>query len=118
MLADMNDVVALASLKSYAEKDVYDKEDMYALVDGQGIPPGDEAEFTRLIFDNTCRVVFTHEWQPIGVCRHASISFKKGFNKDIEQSIAKILILLGFNDDSEIQTYIQKDSIFNAIQLL
>lgn len=118
MLIDIHDVEALASLRAYAEKDVYDKEDMLAIKNGFGTTPGDEPEFVRFILGNNCRVVFTHEWQPIGTCRHVSISFYKDNTIDIKASITNILLHLGFNDKAHIHMYTEKDSIFNAIQLL
>jgi hypothetical protein len=111
------DIESLFYLKKYAENDVYDKEDMYALMKGDGVAPGDQPEFVRYIFDDTCRVVLTHEWQPIGTCRHASISFIKGTGIANEQTISKILLCLGFVD-GKVDAYIEEKTIFNAIQLL
>lgn len=109
---------ALSSLKAYAEKDPYDEEDMMALLNGNGTVPGDQPEFVRTIFNDMCRVVFTHEWQPIGICRHVSITFKQGYFDDIESAIANIMIHLGFHKNSEVHFHIEDDKIFSAIQLI
>lgn len=111
------DIDLLESLRAYAENDVYDEEDMRSLLNGNGVIPGDEPEFVREILDNMCRIVFTHEWQPIGTCRHTSISFRKGYGVANEQTIAKILMCLGFTG-GDVHTYIEENKIFNAIQLI
>lgn len=111
------DVEQLISLKEYAQKDPYDEEDMRLLMKGQGDIPGDHPEFSRVILNDTCRVVFTNEWQPIGLCRHASLSFKKGSNVS-EQTTAKILMFLGYDDKNKIHTWVEKDVILHTIQLI
>lgn len=111
-----SDKGVLQSLKEYAEKHPYHKEDMMELFIGRGVIPGDVPEFHRLILGGSCKVVLTHEWQPLGLCRHASFSFSKDANYT-EETCSLVLKELGFND-TEMYVYFDDETIFNAIQLI
>ena len=63
---------ALNSLKLFVEKHPYDLDDMLDLSNKQLEIPGNTDVFTRYIRDY--KIVFTHDWQPFGTCRHMSIS--------------------------------------------
>lgn len=61
-------------VKEYASKNVVSLETLKGLMAGQGLPlPGDKEEFS-LCVPMGFKVVYSHEEQPHGVCRHLSIS--------------------------------------------
>ena len=92
-MPSLEELEALNSLKLFVEKHPYDLDDMLDLSNKQLPTPGNTDEFTRYIRDY--KVVFTHDWQPFGICRHMSI-FKQDKSEPNIFFIQICMELLGF----------------------
>ena len=96
-------------LKDNAKWNPISNEVMKALAKGDSVPiAGDQKEFTMIAGD--FRIVYTHEDQPIGMCRHISVSvYSNPSIKPSDEAMSFICKEFGFiNELTDMPNWIEK----------
>lgn len=88
--------MSLATLRTFAEKNIITYDILKKMVEGTHPPAGDFPGY--ILNTDKSRIVFSIEDQKGLLCRHASISFPSNTNpSEINKLIKEYLIELGFN---------------------
>ena len=96
-IIDRRIIDSVESLKDYAQKNIWSLDKLLLQKRGKQGPPGDEPEYTRLLWD-TIKIVFTHTEQPIGLTRHLSVSTSSdGDQIPHPVVVQEIMQMLGFS---------------------
>ena len=109
-------IAELTRIKEHGEQNPYSLEDIMALVN-QTIPmPGNQSEYRCFLFEGY-KVVFHTEYQPLGLCRHASISLNMGMPD--KNSLELILPYLGFTGSfNEWHKHVETTNSYIAINII
>jgi len=87
---DDNSKKDICKLKMYAKANRFDKFQLKLIMSGDLIPAGDNPDYVIHLHDGY-RVVYSIEQQPIGWCRHISISVETKGKYPNEQAVENIL---------------------------
>lgn len=96
-------VTTLRALRERAEQNVVPIADLAAAMerDARGEPPGDDLNAAQTVkWSDGLGVTFTVEEQPIGTCRHVSISMK-GRECPHIMTVDAVLLVMGFTQSIE-----------------
>jgi len=95
----------VAELKAYAEQHRYSMDDLKKLCEpNPGIPiPGDDPSFS-MHMSRGFRIVYTQEYQEIGLCHHLSVSVDHTGNPKYPNfgAVMAIMELFGMGKDKDI----------------
>ena len=105
---------------AYAESHKFTTLDIKRIINGQGKPAGDDPGFVTHIHDGY-RVVYSLEEQPIGWCKHISISVEALGKYPHELAVKEILKEFGMDsnfEDSEnvLQMWLEEDRAINILE--
>jgi hypothetical protein len=106
----------LRALQEYAKENIITADRLKLMVEGKVRPIGDNENFSVYI-PLGYRAVFSIEEQPIGLCRHLSISVARHAKLPNPQAVEEVMKYLGFiGGVTKCQVWIENKIAINVLQ--